>query len=427
MEENKAASTAARLASAAYNIAKGAASGGPAGAAAGAAVSFLPELLKAAAIILFIFVLLPILIIVSLPNILFGFDSAKSADIIAMTDKAYSVEDAYQSVESFGEDHMSNVITQLEQAYTDEDGVLQYDEMEVLKDTDNLNIYWFIAINSVANGQDLWQMDEASIRDMTVRTFRHNSLLELVTKGEGEDAVTIRKLKVNFETATPEELMAELAFSEEQKNWARLMYSTLTDEQYVGFHDSDGAGYYNTDYGDIVFTDAETDVVYYNQTDSRWGNESYGSSGTIGTSGCGPTALAIAVASLTDNKVTPKEVSDWSVENGYRCEGNGSYHSLIPNGGAHYGLKVDGIGSDAKKLVEALNEGKLVIAIMSKGHFTSSGHFIVLRGVTKDGNILVADPASVKRSGQEWALSIITSEASRKAGAGGPFWVLSAP
>ena len=77
MEENNAASTAARLAAAAYNIAKGAASGGPAGAAAGAAVSFLPELLKAAAIILFIFVLLPILIIVSLPNILFGFDSAK--------------------------------------------------------------------------------------------------------------------------------------------------------------------------------------------------------------------------------------------------------------------------------------------------------------------------------------------------------------
>ena len=195
----------------------------------------------------------------------------------------------------------------------------------------------------------------------------------------------------------------------------------------MGFSDSDGAGYYNTNYGDIVFSDAATDVVYYNQTDSRWGNESYGNSGTIGTSGCGPTALAIAVASLTDHAVDPKEVSDWSVENGYRCEGNGSYHSLIPDGAAHYGLHVDGIGADAKKLVEALNEGKLVIAIMSKGHFTSSGHFIVLRGVTEDGNILVADPASVKRSGQEWRLSIITNEASRKAGSGGPFWVLSAP
>ena len=72
--------------------------------------------------------------------------------------------------------------------------------------------------------------------------------------------------------------------------------------------------------------------------------------------------------------------------------------------------------------MEALQEGKLVIAIMSKGHFTNSGHFIVLRGVTEDGKLLVADPASVKRSNKEWDLRIVTSEASRKIGsADGPF------
>ena len=46
-------------------------------------------------------------------------------------------------------------------------------------------------------------------------------------------------------------------------------------------------------------------------------------------------------------------------------------------------------------------------------------------GVTENGNILVADPASVRRSNQDWALGIITNEASRRAGSGGPFWVLS--
>lgn len=104
---------------------------------------------------------------------------------------------------------------------------------------------------------------------------------------------------------------------------------------------------------------------------------------------------------------------------------NSSCHSLIPAGGRHYGLTVTGIGLSAKKLVQALEDGKLVIAIMSRGHFTSSGHFIVLRGVTADGKILVADPASVKRSNQAWDLGIITNEASRRAGSGGPFWVLS--
>lgn len=235
-----------------------------------------------------------------------------------------------------------------------------------------------------------------------------------------------RILNIFVRDLTPEEYMDKLNFTQEERDWAALLYSTLAEDQNLSYGDSDGDGYYNTDYGDITFSDAETPVVYYNQTDSRWGNKMYGKSGTIGEAGCGPTALAIAVASLTSNQVTPYDVAQWSVENGYRCEGNGSYHSLIPNGGAHYGLTVTGVGNDSKRLVDALKNGKLVIAIMSKGHFTSSGHFIVLRGVTEGGKILVADPASVKRSNQEWELGIILNEASRRAGSGGPFWVMSA-
>ena len=89
-----------------------------------------------------------------------------------------------------------------------------------------------------------------------------------------------------------------------------------------------------------------------------------------------------------------------------------------------WGLPVSGCtASEAQRIVDALSEGKLVVAIMSKGHFTSGGHFIVLRGV-KDGKIMVADPASYSRSEQLWDLSIIVNEASRRAGAGGPFWII---
>lgn len=62
---------------------------------------------------------------------------------------------------------------------------------------------------------------------------------------------------------------------------------------------------------------------------------------------------------------------------------------------------------------------------MGKGHFTSSGHFIVLRGITEEGKILVADPISIKRSEQEWDLSIILNEARKGADAGGPFWIIA--
>ena len=79
--------------------------------------------------------------------------------------------------------------------------------------------------------------------------------------------------------------------------------------------------------------------------------------------------------------------------------------------------------TEGQRIVNALSQGKLVVAIMLKGHFTSSGHFIVLRGV-ENGKILVADPASYTRSQQTWDLSIILNEASGRAGAGGPFWII---
>ncbi|MBD4337226.1 murein hydrolase, partial [Xanthomonas citri pv. citri] len=48
----------------------------------------------------------------------------------------------------------------------------------------------------------------------------------------------------------------------------------------------------------------------------------------------------------------------------------------------------------------------------------------VLRGVTSEGKILVADPASYDRSNKAWDMSIILNEASRSAGSGGPFWII---
>jgi hypothetical protein len=181
-------------------------------------------------------------------------------------------------------------------------------------------------------------------------------------------------------------------------------------------------------YEGVTFTDGNTAVVYYSQFDSRWKDKPYGKQGTIGSSGCGPSSLAIAVSTLSGQKIDPEHMANWAYANGYKCEGNGSYHSLIPEGAAHFGLTVDYAGTkEAQKIVDALASGKLVVAIMSAGHFTKGGHFIVLRGITAEGKILVADPASQSRSEQEWDLSIILNEARKDAGAGGPFWILGSP
>ena len=402
----------ARVASAAANIARGAATGGIYGAAAEAVKSFLPELVKLAIILLFVVILLPMLIFTVLPNILFGYSSSQDQEIIDFTASAQELDSIYQELDRYSQPLLLRLVDSILPTFWS-DGKPLYDDYGVTQDLGNINKYWIMAIGSVQYKQDLYTMDENAVERLMYDRLTYSA------------SITDRFLSISVWDLTPDEYMNKLGFTQEEKDWAALLYSILAEDQTLSYADSDGSGYYNTDYGDITFTNAETEVVYYNQTDSRWGNEMYGKSGTIGTSGCGPTALAIVVASLTDHQVTPLDVANWSVETGHRCEGNGSYHSLMPDGGAHYGLTVTGIGNDPEKLVEALKEGKLVIAIMSKGHFTSSGHFIVLRGVTEDGKILVADPASVKRSNQEWELGIIVNEASRKAGSGGPFWVFS--
>ena len=155
--------------------------------------------------------------------------------------------------------------------------------------------------------------------------------------------------------------------------------------QQLGIYEKDYIEGSGQSYEGVVFTDGGREVIYYNQLDERWADTMYGTSGTIGEAGCGPTAMAIVTSTLTGTPHDPVELSEWSVANGHRCEGNGSYHSLIPAAAEAYGLSWESVPrDDPQAMVDALADGTLVVAIMAKGHFTNSGHFIVLRGVTAD-------------------------------------------
>lgn len=165
-------------------------------------------------------------------------------------------------------------------------------------------------------------------------------------------------------------------------------------------------------------------LVYYNQKDSDWSTLPYGED-NIGGYGCGPTACAILISSLTDTTVTPQQMADWSVDNGCYIEGGGSYHNLIPLACKSYGLTVE--GCDATKrdtVINALQSGAMVGVIMGPGDFTTTGHFIVLYGLTEDGDILVADPAS-KANSKAWDADTIFAQARSYAANGGPFWIVS--
>lgn len=118
-------------------------------------------------------------------------------------------------------------------------------------------------------------------------------------------------------------------------------------------------------------------------------------------------------------------MAQWAYENGYWKKGKGALHDLIPAAAQAWGLDVAGYqAKDAGQVLAALEQKKLVVVLMWPGHFTASGHFIVLRGLDEDGKVVVADPSSQKRSEVSWDFQLIVDEAAEKAGANGPFWVI---
>ena len=406
--------TAKRLAA----IARAAAVAGAKGAAVQAVKEYAPMLAKAIFALFILSLVIPLLIISAIPNIYFGFDSSSSADIVALNRQAQAVTQYYREFLDLDEDEIGRIVAELSAGY---------DDVQVEKSEERQNQYWLTAICSVAYRQDLFSMDRESMRERFFKRFFFHTSEEEYLEDEGETAKKLKRLRIKIGALEPDKLMEELGFTEEQKLWAQTIYATIADDQTIR---PDSPDYQPADslrdYGEIRYTQGSTEVIYYNQGDARWGNKLYGKYDTIRVAGCGPTSLAIVVSTLTGKRIDPGQMSDWAYQNGYRCEGSGSYHSLIPEGARHFGLRVEGATIyEGQKIVDALASGKLVVAIMGKGHFTTSGHFIVLRGVTKGGKILVADPASVKKSNQEWDLSIFLNEARRGAAAGGPFWFIS--
>lgn len=179
--------------------------------------------------------------------------------------------------------------------------------------------------------------------------------------------------------------------------------------------------------GQYYLTGGMLEIVYFNQGDEMWADEPYGSD-NIGGYGCGPTAMAMVVASMTDTQTDPALMSQWAAEHGYWARRSGSYLSIVEGTAQAYGLHAETFpGRTPDALLEELLSGKVLVALMGPGHFTNRGHFILLRGVTLGGEILVADPNSPERSLSVWDPQLILDELSKSTNNGAPLWTVSVP
>ena len=412
--------------------------GGPYGAAAGAAlyaVQHGKKFLAAIAVLL----MLPVLFVLMLPSLIFGgLTSSGSAGQPILNDNAAIVQNtnniAFAVNQILGEG-----ITDAEARIAQDFATTGGDNYEVVNpyaSDMSSNTNSFIAQYCAAKGET-W--DTISLADMQAVLRQGKSSLYSYTRTSKTRTVEADDPNTPDVVETKEELwyiytlqyngeayFADAVFhlTEAQKGLADDYAQNLS--LFLGdgmFQYTEYSGATIPSLGNVRFTDGVTDVVYFNQLDQQYANKPYGTD-NIGGYGCGPTSMSIVVSSLTDDIVDPVEMAEWAYKNGGWCSKSGSYHSLIPNAAKAWGLPVEGCtASEPQRILDALGSGKLVVAIMTKGHFTSGGHFIVLRGV-KGGQILVADPASYKRSEKSWNLSIILNEASKRAGAGGPFWII---
>ena len=131
---------------------------------------------------------------------------------------------------------------------------------------------------------------------------------------------------------------------------------------------------------------------------------------SVKSSGCGATSVSMVIAYLTGNtNQTPYTLFKWAYEHGY-YSGGGLSHGCLTNLASLYGVEGTWIENDAEKITAALKAGHPVVAHMGPGIFTDGGHYIVLRGITDDGYVLVNDPGNRNRNRYAYRLSTVIAQ-----------------
>lgn len=168
-------------------------------------------------------------------------------------------------------------------------------------------------------------------------------------------------------------------------------------------------------------------LIYYNQHDARWADYLWGGQDPLTSYGCGPTALAMVVNSFTEHSVTPVDMAAWAEEHGYYSPGHGSYHNLVPEGLALFGLRVESsqMALTPENIIGTLKFDKILVLLMGPGHFTNNGHFILATGVTDDGKLNIVDPQSLENTLQPWDPALVIQEVMSPCQYGGPVWAVS--
>lgn len=276
------------------------------------------------------------------------------------------------------------------------------------------------------NAMDVVQLDKTRLQELREIFWAMNDLKKM--SETDEEGNTTRYIVGTSRTYT--EMYERYSFTEQQ---IQLCQELMSDDYYAFWSNfvSESMGYGPTDWGGVSTVDPDykpgmsgsvmkIPAIY--QFDYKKVVCTIGGQGkSASTSGCGATSMCMVIHYLTGNTTpTPYTLFKWAYDNGH-YNGNGLDHEAVSAIGRLGGVTGKWIGKNGSKIVEALKFGHPVIAHMGPGIFTKHGHYIVLKGVTDDGKILVNDPNSKSRTGKAYPLSTILSQSKTSS----PFMICS--
>lgn len=146
-------------------------------------------------------------------------------------------------------------------------------------------------------------------------------------------------------------------------------------------------------------------AVYYSQKEDKYKKVPYAGS-DMHTSGCGPSSFAMVLSTMLKKEILPEEISEFSEKHGHVAEELGTLWTLFEHGARQYGIKGgDALEPTKENIEKAKNvlKNKKGLAILSLNnnlnkYWTRAGHLVAWVGLTKDGKILINDPAKIERT-----------------------------
>lgn len=148
----------------------------------------------------------------------------------------------------------------------------------------------------------------------------------------------------------------------------------------------------------------QSGLPLYKQWDEDWANIPF-SNGTLGTSGCAPTSLAMELSWFLGEYVSPVDVANYATNEGLVDSDGVHGGKFIPAVARHYGVEMRQT-DDKEEVIDLLRRGIPVVAAHDPGMFTDYGHFLVYAGLDADGRVMINDPNGGVRHSDDATFSL---------------------